>query len=472
MSKLVFASVISEIKQSDIFMTVRARICETPAANLNGARVTEAFIDEIVGNDKYVGLPLNADIKALTSGNYTRLGHLYDSHTGEFHSTQIGSFYKFEKEAFSNGEQNGCYLVGYARIPKRNRKLCKAISELFADGALKFSFELSVGEYEELDDDTILIDASENNYLEGTAIVTFPACEEAVALELVAQKADGAERGENEMKDEQKLAENSEPEVQVAAEETPETVQEEQNDASNEVQAEVQTEQNEEPQNEPEEVVAELEVHSELEEVQDEPVEAHSEPAEVQAEVSETETAAVVVHEEHYETNTVSAFDTDAGKEVRQTVSVSTETTEHQEGTLVQTVDGLHIAETPPSGTPTETPSSETPAAPTGGETGGDTGGKTEEPEEVPVNDAADRKKTAEQMIAELAAVIESLKNEIAELKEAKEVKAEVPAEPSENRTVTAEINPFVSDLKPTTYSLLGKANAFDEKEYSLLSKA
>ena len=466
MSKLVFASVISEIKQSDIFMTVRARICETPAANLNGARVTEAFIDEIVGNDKYVGLPLNADIKALTSGNYTRLGHLYDSHTGEFHSTQIGSFYKFEKEAFSNGEQNGCYLVGYARIPKRNRKLCKAISELFADGALKFSFELSVGEYEELDDDTILIDASENNYLEGTAIVTFPACEEAVALELVAQKADGAERGENEMKDEQKLAENSEPEVQVAAEETPETVQEEQNDASNEVQAEVQAEQNEEPQNEPEEVVAELEVHSELEEVQgepdevqNEPEEVHSEPAEVQAEVSETETAAVVVHEEHYETNTVSAFDTDAGKEVRQTVSVSTETTEHQEGTLVQTVDGLHIAETPPSGTP---------VAPTEG----DTEGETEEPEEVPVNDAADKKKTAEQMIAELAAVIESLKNEIAELKEAKEVKAEVPAEPSENRTVTAEINPFVSDLKPTTYSLLGKANAFDEKEYSLLSKA
>jgi hypothetical protein len=137
MSKLVFASVISEIQQSDVFMTVKARICEAPAANLNGARVTEAFIDEIVGNDKYVGLPLYADVKALTNGDYNRLGHLYDVRTGEFHSTQIGSFYKFEKQSI----QNGCALIGYARIPKRNKKLSKAISELFADGALKFSFE-------------------------------------------------------------------------------------------------------------------------------------------------------------------------------------------------------------------------------------------------------------------------------------------------------------------------------------------
>lgn len=33
MNKLVFASVISEIQQSDVFMTVKARICEAPKAN-------------------------------------------------------------------------------------------------------------------------------------------------------------------------------------------------------------------------------------------------------------------------------------------------------------------------------------------------------------------------------------------------------------------------------------------------------
>ena len=198
MGKLVFASVISNIEQSKNFMTVKARICETPAANLNGARVTQGFIDEIVSNcSRYVGLPLYADIKALTNGNYDRLGHLYDVRTGEFHSTQIGSFYQFEKEEFNEG----CYLVGYVRIPKRNKKLSDAIIELWRNNNLKFSFEVSVGEYSVLDDDTILIDAAENNFLEGTAIVSYPACEDAVALELVAQKTENAQGGETEMAD-------------------------------------------------------------------------------------------------------------------------------------------------------------------------------------------------------------------------------------------------------------------------------
>ena len=80
-----FASVISEIQQSDMFMTVKARIFETPKANLNGVRVTPAFLSEIVENEeRYVGLPLYADVRALKSGNYNRLGHLYDTRTGEF----------------------------------------------------------------------------------------------------------------------------------------------------------------------------------------------------------------------------------------------------------------------------------------------------------------------------------------------------------------------------------------------------
>lgn len=78
-------------------------------------------------------------------------------------------------------------LVGYARVLKRNKKVCKAIGELFAEGALKFSFEISCGTYETLEDDTILIDAADNNFIEGMCIVSFPACPEAVALELVAE---------------------------------------------------------------------------------------------------------------------------------------------------------------------------------------------------------------------------------------------------------------------------------------------
>lgn len=182
--KTCFASVVDGLQQSDIYLTIKARLLETPKANLNGVRVTDNFINEIVANqDKYVGIPLCADVQSLANGDYTRLGHLYDSETGEFHSSQIGSFYKFEKEEFDGGS----YLVGYMRVMKRNKEICSAISELFATGNLKFSFEISCGSYVKLDDGTLQIDASENNFLEGVAVVSFPACEDAVALALVAE---------------------------------------------------------------------------------------------------------------------------------------------------------------------------------------------------------------------------------------------------------------------------------------------
>ena len=405
MSKLVFASVISEIQQSDVFMTVKARICEAPEANLNGARVTEAFIDEIVGNEtRYVGLPLYADKKALISGNYNRLGHLYDSKTGEFHSTQIGSFYKFEKET----TQNGCALVGYARIPKRNKKLSKAIFELFADGNLKFSFELSVGEYEELDDDTILIDASDNNYLEGTAIVTYPACEEAVALELVAQKADELEGGESEMAEVENKAEVIETEAEpvVAEEEKVET------EETAQVESEEETEEN---------------------------------AACKKKEKAEEETAAVVTHEYHEERHTNVAYDTETGKEVSQTVTIETVSNNVQEGTLVETVDGIHVAEADGDPEPEPDPDPEPEPEP-----------DPEPPQEEVDQDSYDprKKKTAEQLVAELAEVVESLKKEIAELKKQK--------------TVTAEINPFMGDISSKNkYSLLESDNV--KTQYTLL---
>ena len=439
MSKLVFASVISEIQQSDVFMTVKARICEAPEANLNGARVTEAFIDEIVGNEtRYVGLPLYADKKALISGNYTRLGHLYDTKTGEFHSTQIGSFYKFEKQT----TQTGCALVGYARIPKRNKKLSKAISELFADGNLKFSFELSVGEYEELDDDTILIDASDNNYLEGTAIVTYPACEEAVALELVAQKADETRKGDEEMAEVEIKAEVVETEAAQ-----PELAEEEKVEASQETEENVNSEE-----------------------------EKTEENAACKKEKAEEETASVVTHEYHEERHTNVAYDTETGKEVSQTVTIETQSHNIQEGTLVEAVDGVHVAEADGDGgeggaggdsTPevTEETGTETPAENSGESSGTRSGGDTPEeplPEEVG-QDSYESKKTAEQMIAELMDVISEMKSEIAELKAQKQT--------AEAKSVVGEINPFMGELNAQgKYTLLEKDTR--TTSYSLLEKA
>ena len=435
MSKLVFASVISEIQQSDVFMTVKARICEAPEANLNGARVTEAFIDEIVSNEKrYVGLPLYADVRALTNGNYNRLGHLYDVKTGEFHSTQIGSFYKFEKQTF----ENGCALIGFARIPKRNKKLSKAISELFADGALKFSFELSVGEYEELDDETILIDVSENNYLEGTAIVTYPACEDAVALELVAQKADEAKGGVSEMAEVENKAEVVETEATQ-----PELAEEE---------------------------------------VEAEKVETEEEAACKKKEQAEDETAAVHVTENHVEVHESNAYDDETGKFVNQRVVVETSESETVDGTLVETVDGVHVAETEvaakednDSGNLPSIEEEEEEEEVQQGE-GNDSTPRSapvsnEQPEEQPeepVNGSDNpsdpepevvAEKTTEQLVAELLDVVSNLKAELAELKERKQ------------ETVTAEINPFMDTLSTKgKYSLLEKETK--TTSYSLLEKA
>lgn len=450
MSKLIFASTISEIQQSDVFMTVKARICEAPEANLNGARVTEAFIDEIVGNEtRYVGLPLYADVKALTSGNYNRLGHLYDVRTGEFHSTQIGSFYKFEKQSI----QNGCALVGYARIPKRNKKLSKAISELFTDNALKFSFELSVGEYTELDDETILIDASENNYLEGTAIVTYPACEEAVALELVAQKnADETRKGESEMAEVETKAEVVETEAAQ-----PELAEEEKVEAS---------EENSKESAETEEAACK------------------------KKEKAEEETAAVVTHEYTEERHSQCVYDTETGKEICQTVTIETRTSDVQEGTLVETVDGIHVAETEVAAK--EEDSGNLPAIDEVQETVQQTEEQTEQPKtettteeeendaeeeqpEVPAENTssddpgenspevvAENKKTAEEMIAELMEIVSGLQSELAELKEQKHI--------AEAKPVVGEINPFMGDISAQgKYSLLEKETK--TASYSLLEK-
>ena len=438
MNKLLFASVISDIKQSDIFMTVKARICEAPAANLNGARVTEGFIDEIIDNEeRYVGLPLYADVRALTNGNYRRLGHLYDARTGEFHSTQIGSFYRFEKETFDGG----CALIGYARIAKRNKKLSKALTDLWTDGALKFSFEVTVGEYTEMDDNTILIDAAESNYLEGTAIVTFPACEDAVALELVAQcKADDIEGGEKEMAGKSQLADNNV--VEQPGAETKKVANAE--DTNQEVSTDINAESTE---------VIEENASCKKEEA----VKAETTPEVETAEIAEQENAAVIIRERTEEKHSTYAYDTESSVEVLQTVEVETEVSHVEpESQIVEADDGVHIAEEggeTSAESPTESTTgesvtdSETNAEVSEKNDSGDSGSADanqdsgDAAEDVPNTDTQEtNKKTAEQMIAELAEIVESLRTEIAGLKEQK-VNAEA-------KTVTAEINPLFDEIR------------------------
>ena len=119
---------------------------------------------------------------------------------------------------------------------------------------MQFSFEINAGTQVVRDDGTITIDADENNYLEGMCVVSFPACPEAVAEQLVAEliPKDGdamdkmVEQVSTEVEAEvEKTKENVEPEVvetEVVAEAEPEVVATEveaEEPASEEVSAEM-----------------------------------------------------------------------------------------------------------------------------------------------------------------------------------------------------------------------------------------
>lgn len=219
MKRIIASAVISELQSSDMYLTLKARLFDL-RANLNGVRVTEGFLDEIIENEeKYICIPLYADIRGLLANR--TIGHMYNSRTGEFHSTQIGSFYHYEKETI--GEDT--YLVGYARIMKRNKALCKALGELFADNALKFSFEICCGAYENAENGDMVIDANPANYFEGECVVTFPACENATAIALVAECLG---KGDENMPDEKNVtAETEETKTEIETKTAEVTAEEE-----------------------------------------------------------------------------------------------------------------------------------------------------------------------------------------------------------------------------------------------------
>lgn len=184
MKRIMYGSVISLSQQqpNDIYMSIRMRMFST-RPNLNREAVTESFIDEIVNNqDKYLCIPLCADTSKQERGDYRGLGHMYDRKNDRFLSEQIGSFCGFSKVE----DEFGISLIGEARVPKRNEKVCIALCEMFEQGSLNFSFEVLAGEVQVIDGITY-IDKSLTNTLIGMAVVSIPAYPEAKALALVAE---------------------------------------------------------------------------------------------------------------------------------------------------------------------------------------------------------------------------------------------------------------------------------------------
>lgn len=100
-----------------------------------------------------------------------------------FLTDQIGAFHSFQKV---NDECGVVSLIGEARIAKRNRQVCTAITELFDRGALNVSFEILAANTRQEDGITV-IDAEDGNELLGFAVVSIPAYPEATALALIAE---------------------------------------------------------------------------------------------------------------------------------------------------------------------------------------------------------------------------------------------------------------------------------------------
>lgn len=109
---------------------------------------------------------------------------MLDVQSGKFGSEQIGSFFAFYKAI---DEQGVASLIGEARIPKRQPELCETILGMYEAGTLSFSFEIAVSSMTD-QSGVMVIDAAEGNELIGMAVVTTPACPEATALRLIAEK--------------------------------------------------------------------------------------------------------------------------------------------------------------------------------------------------------------------------------------------------------------------------------------------
>lgn len=410
-----FVASASELQSSDLYMTIKATQFTVPSANLNGVRCTIGFMDEIVEHqDKYIGLPLCADTVNLVKGRYQKLGHCYDPKTGVFSSSIIGSFYRFEKEELDNGEMA---LVGYARVMKRNKRVCKAIGELFAEGALKFSFEISCGSYEILDDDTILIDVADNNFIEGMCIVSFPACPEAVALDLVAEINSIGKEADN-MTDVIETVEIAEEEQVEEAVDTSDTAN---GDDSVELAA-------------------------------------------------STETAEVIVTTEHFEREETRAFDTQTGTEVTEVLMREQRVREVvPEATIaVGSEDAVANAEEAQIASEVIQDATEVhqePAEPV------QEVAEVNEPVQEPIDAVVEQTAITApengyaQAFAELQETVAALRAEIESLRQS----ATVIAEKNDDNTM---VNPFISEIStPVKYSLLDKVEK-SSTAYSLLDRA
>jgi hypothetical protein len=157
---------------SNAYMTLKMVIC-TSNINLNGTRFTEDFIDGICNNQKdFQGIALVVNREKLENEQYDNLTHEFNSEAQTLGTDMIGSFVGYEK---ASNEDGSVSLIGEARIMKRFPKTCSAISELYSTNNLRFSCEVLVRKYEDMEDYREVSYHNGLNSLIANAIVSQPA---------------------------------------------------------------------------------------------------------------------------------------------------------------------------------------------------------------------------------------------------------------------------------------------------------
>lgn len=263
-------------KLNPTFLTVDVKLCDSNL-NLNREAVSAEFIRNFADTaQEHLCMPFYADVKNLLAGNYEQLGHMYSKVTRKFGTNMIGSMSEF----YTSEEDGVVSLYGKIRIPKRDRDIVYRLVDLYEMGRFAVSTEVSYDPREcEITANGKFIVASENSSLNGLCLVWRPACEDAYALDMVAeQHASDSEivtdsnelegdRGETELMEKENTTAEVTEEI-VATEETVAEAEETHDDAVAEEQTAVAEEQevaegqNEEAVAETQEATAEVLEHS------------------------------------------------------------------------------------------------------------------------------------------------------------------------------------------------------------------
>ena len=204
-NKLVFLaediSISQESKLNPIFLSIDVKLCDS-ALNKNKEGVTEEFIADVVSRaNDHTCLPFYADVKNLLAENYDKLGHMFNRVTKQFGTSMVGSISDFYSQKDSNGVTS---LYGIIKVPKRDRDIVYRLVDLYEMGHFAVSVELKYDprELKKVEGGS-LIDVSENSALTGLCLVWKPACEDAYALDMVAEESEDSDEIDTQIEEQE-----------------------------------------------------------------------------------------------------------------------------------------------------------------------------------------------------------------------------------------------------------------------------